>query len=199
MNSLFRRSQAPATGVDSVSRDEPGDAGDTEFKGVAAAAAHVEEIIATAERLAALITTEAEAEAERRLARADAQVERLVSEGALALVRFADLLGEHEARIRERTEAMVAELGETMVAMRAAPERSGTRPAVTGLIDEDAGRPHDAARVTDPKGPSNAPLRAAQLAVAGASREEIEQTLRADFAVGDPAPVLDELLGPKGG
>jgi hypothetical protein len=38
-------------------------------------------------------------------------------------------------------------------------------------------------------------LRAAQMAVAGSSREEIERALRAELGIGDPGPIVDELLG----
>jgi hypothetical protein len=38
-------------------------------------------------------------------------------------------------------------------------------------------------------------LRATQMAVAGASRADIEEALRTEFGVSDPAAVADEILG----
>lgn len=43
--------------------------------------------------------------------------------------------------------------------------------------------------------PDEALLRATQMAVAGSSREEIEEALRRDFDLADPAAVADEILG----
>jgi hypothetical protein len=48
------------------------------------------------------------------------------------------------------------------------------------------------------RGRENALLRAAQMAVGGSSREEIESALRTELAVSDPGPIVDELLGPRG-
>ena len=47
-------------------------------------------------------------------------------------------------------------------------------------------------------GHENALLRAAQMAVAGGSREEIERALEKELAIPDPGPIVDELLGPRG-
>ena len=47
-------------------------------------------------------------------------------------------------------------------------------------------------------GHENAVLRAAQMAVAGSSREEIERALASELAISDPGPIVDELLGPRG-
>jgi hypothetical protein len=40
-------------------------------------------------------------------------------------------------------------------------------------------------------------LLAAQMAVAGSSREEIETRLRDEFGIQDAAPILDGILGPN--
>lgn len=43
--------------------------------------------------------------------------------------------------------------------------------------------------------PEEAYLRATQMAVAGSPRAEIEETLRAEFGLDDPAPIVGEILG----
>jgi outer membrane biosynthesis protein TonB len=46
--------------------------------------------------------------------------------------------------------------------------------------------------------PAAARLLATQMAVSGASREEIENRLRVGFEIDDTAPILDAILGPEG-
>lgn len=46
-----------------------------------------------------------------------------------------------------------------------------------------------------PAGPEEVVLRATQMAVAGSSRSEIESTLRDEFGIDEPAPVVNEILG----
>jgi cell division septum initiation protein DivIVA len=48
-----------------------------------------------------------------------------------------------------------------------------------------------------PQGREKALLRAAQMAVAGGSRDEIERALMTELSIRDPAPIVDELLGPR--
>ncbi len=48
-----------------------------------------------------------------------------------------------------------------------------------------------------PPGREHALLRAAQMAVAGSSRDEIEHALRADLGIDDPEPIVDDLLGAR--
>jgi hypothetical protein len=55
-----------------------------------------------------------------------------------------------------------------------------------------AGRP-----LTSLESPDAALLRAAQLAVAGSGRTEIEAALRRDFGVAEPADILDQILPPE--
>lgn len=44
--------------------------------------------------------------------------------------------------------------------------------------------------------PEEALLRATQMAVAGSRRQEIEETLRDEFELDDPVPVVNDILGP---
>ena len=48
-----------------------------------------------------------------------------------------------------------------------------------------------------PPGREHALLRAAQMAVAGSSRDEIEHALRAELGIADPEPIVDDLLGAR--
>ncbi len=48
-----------------------------------------------------------------------------------------------------------------------------------------------------PQGREAALLRAAQMAVGGSSRDEIERALETELAISDPTPIVDELLGPR--
>lgn len=50
----------------------------------------------------------------------------------------------------------------------------------------------------DQPSPAAARLLATQMAVSGASREEIDKRLRAGFGIEDTAPILDAILGPEG-
>jgi hypothetical protein len=58
--------------------------------------------------------------------------------------------------------------------------------------EPQAGRP-----LTSLESPDAALLRAAQLAVAGSGRTEIEAALRRDFGVAEPADILDQILPPE--
>ena len=55
------------------------------------------------------------------------------------------------------------------------------------------------ARAEDVPVPDEALLRATQMAVAGRSREEIEETLRRDFALTNPGAVVDDISRPRRG
>jgi hypothetical protein len=68
-----------------------------------------------------------------------------------------------------------------------------TDAAPAGDAPPAAGGPADALV------PDEALLRATQMAVAGRSREEIEEALRRDFAVANPAAVVDDISRPRRG
>ena len=78
---------------------------------------------------------------------------------------------------------------------------TGTGPAVNRLAgpagSEDASSA--AAGPDDAPIPDEALLRATQMAVAGRSREEIEEALRRDFALADPGAVVDDISRPRRG
>jgi hypothetical protein len=84
----------------------------------------------------------------------------------------------------------------------AAPEPTpqGAPPAeARALQDATQAAPPPPPAGTQPPGPvpsDGARLLAAQMAVAGSSREEIETRLRDEFGIQDAGPILDGILGP---
>jgi len=129
----------------------------------------------TAERLAAIVEAAEQAAAKviddaEELAR-----QRLEEAGARA-----------DRIVAERLRALADELDPPE---SAAPRReSHLRP-----VEADADRPAGRSR----SGPAAARLLATQMAVSGASREEIERRLRSSFASEDTSEILDAILGPE--
>jgi hypothetical protein len=204
----------------------PGASSGSELKRVVdAAAQRVDEIVDGAERVASTIISEAEAEAEAYVDGLRREVEQSVEAWSADLRGVAELLGQQETRLTELTRSMIAELEEIAAVLdRIPPEldrrsellpeashrarppasrrgeavgprsRSSQRRADSGGDDEGAERPER----PPSHGRENALLRAAQMAVAGSSREEIERALESELGISDPAPIVDELLGPRG-
>jgi hypothetical protein len=77
----------------------------------------------------------------------------------------------------------------------ARPRRAPEPPQDQGDAVEEARA--DVPDRSAPQGREAALLRAAQMAVGGSSRDEIERALEAELAISDPAPIVDELLGPR--
>jgi vacuolar-type H+-ATPase subunit H len=152
----------------------------------------VREIIAAAERTAAAIVEDARAEARRRLDESRAEANRAAAKRAEESARLTDeLIGRTEAVWRQSDE-LLRLLGETK---RHFDEASDGPPA---------GQPPSYLREVAGQGRPDAPgarhvegarLLAAQMAVAGNSRAEIAATLRDKFAIEDPGPMLDAILG----
>jgi vacuolar-type H+-ATPase subunit H len=97
----------------------------------------------------------------------------------------------------------------TLKAVAPAPQREqppqpsapepGAPPATTAPeppAAEHAVAPGSTPASTGPSSSDGARLLAAQMAVAGSSREEIEGRLRNEFGIEDAAPILDGILGP---
>jgi predicted nucleic acid-binding Zn-ribbon protein len=90
-------------------------------------------------------------------------------------------------RLLEETEAKALELDQALEALRELTEQT---PQVA---PEERRRPR-AIRVA-PAASNEAVLRATQMAVAGSERDEIEAEMRDEFGVGDPARLVDQVLG----
>jgi hypothetical protein len=187
------------------------------------AARRVDEIVDGAERVASGIITEAEAEAEAYVDGLRRDVEQAVEAWSTDLRGVAELLGQQESRLSEMTRSMITELEEIAAVLgRIPPEldrrrellpeshRTGTRGSAAGSPtaadaapappepqpDEER-RPDESPEHPPIRGRESALLRAAQMAVAGSSRDEIEQALAAELTIDDPGPIVDELLGPR--
>jgi len=129
----------------------------------------------TAERLAAIVEA-AEQAAAKVIDDAEEQARQRLEEASARADRI----------VAERLRALADELDPPA---SAAPRReSHLRPVEAEARPVSAGPRSSAAA---------ARLLATQMAVSGASREEIEQRLRSSFEVGDASEILDAILGPE--
>jgi hypothetical protein len=191
---------------------------------VEGAAQRVDEIVDGAERVAAEIIADAEAEGTRYVEDRRREADEVMDQWSADLRGLAELLGRQESRLRDLTQSMIGELEEIAAVLRAippeiarsreapprprgpagpespAPEPSPVPPpppqsAAPQRGEPAADRAGEPGEGERPHGREHALLRAAQMAVAGSSREEIERALRAELGIGDPGPIVDELLG----
>ena len=130
------------------------------------AAERLAAIVEAAEKAASSVIDDAEAQARRRLEEADERADRVVA---------------------ERLRALADELD---------PPSAGERPAASHLRPVEAvaeGEREEPAPRRDES--AGARLLATQMAVSGASREEIETRLRSGFQIEDTSEILDAILG----
>jgi cell division septum initiation protein DivIVA len=152
-------------------------------RSITEATSRIHEIIDAAERLAEEIRAEAEAEAARYLEERRREADRLTEDRRAELGKLTDSAAEQAERLGAEAES----LSQTIEAIRWVAEK---RP------------------VAQPGRPSNEPerepareeplLRATQLAVEGAPREEIVDVMRREFGLTEPEVVVDQVLGPTG-
>lgn len=127
----------------------------------------------TAERLAAIVEA-AEQAASKVIDDAEEQARRELAEASARADRI----------VAERLRALADELDPPLL-----PRREGhLRPVEPGVEAAPAG--HRSAS-------SGARLLATQMAVSGATREEIAERLRSGFEIDDPNEILDAILGPE--
>lgn len=174
----------------------------------AGTAERLEAIVEAAERAAAGVIDDAEAQARQRLAEAEEEAEHRVAERLAALTELTDsLLAEAEA-VHDRSERLVVALEQARRSLGAdaadaAPSQEGPRPNHLSAVDPVEApappRPAElrAAPVGEPGSAAGARLLATQMAVSGSSREEIELKLRNGFEIEDAASILDAILGPE--
>jgi hypothetical protein len=134
---------------------------------VSDAAQRLATIVEAAEQAAAGVIDEAERQARERLEEAEARANRLVAE---RLRLHADELDPPEG-------------GE-----------EGSRPRLRSVRAEDRPAPGDSASSAE-SAAGGARLLATQMAVSGASREEIAERLRSGCGIEDPGPLLEAVLG----
>jgi hypothetical protein len=135
---------------------------------VGEAAERLAEIVRAAERAAASVIDDAERQAQGRIDEAQERAHRIVAD-----------------RLREIADELDPPTGEE----RQRPNLRTVEPATEpSEADERPSRRSDEA---------GARLLATQMAVSGASREEIETRLRDGAGIEDPTPLLDAILGPE--
>ena len=127
-------------------------------------------IVDAAERAAAGVIDDAEAQAQRHLDEARDRADRIVAE-----------------RLRE--------LADQLDPPSAAERRIGHLKPVEPAGD---GGPAEEPLAPRRSGSAGARLLATQMAVSGASRQEIEERLRGGFEIEDTSEILDAILGPEG-
>lgn len=127
----------------------------------------------TAERLAAIVEA-AEQAAAKVIDDAEEQARRQLSEAGARADRI----------VAERLRALADELDPPSLAVRPEPHLKPVESAAESTAGSRSGS-------------SGARLLATQMAVSGASREEIEQRLRGGFDIEDTSEILDAILGPE--
>ena len=152
---------------------------------LAAAGERVVEIVDSAERVADEIRAEAEAEAAEYLRARRAEADRLYEARADELAEIVNGLPDRSERLWRDLAALTAELQRASHRIRAA---AAAPEAQTAAASEPAGT-QPSERI-----PEEAVLRAAQLAVVGTDRAEIQRALSSEFGLSDPAAVTDQLL-----
>jgi len=137
------------------------------------AASRLATIVDAAERAAAGVIDEAEAQARRHLDEARGRADRIVAE-----------------RLRELADELDPPGSGERLTGHLKPVESIERADEGAADAEDALAPRRS-------GSAGARLLATQMAVSGASREEIEERLRSGFEIADTSEILDAILGPQ--
>jgi vacuolar-type H+-ATPase subunit H len=173
-------------------------------------------IVEAAERAAVTVIDDAEKQAQRQLDQARTEADRLLEERIGSLAELTDSLIAQAEAIRAQSEQLlgslaeakrqvVAEGGAEAGAAGPTPIRGSHLSAVTPVEAEPVTnlQPLAAERRGADEGdaeagtPAGARLLATQMAVAGNTREEIEERLRNGFEIEDTASILDAILGPE--
>lgn len=156
-------------------------------------------IVEAAERAAESVIDDAERQARRYLAEAQAEADQAVAERLGSLAELTDSLCEQAEAIRAHSEQLLAALEEARRELGAPerPQRAETGERVThlsavGSRPEPDPEPQPARNTV-----AGARLLAAQMAVSGSSREEIAARLRNGFEIEDANAILDAILGPE--
>lgn len=201
---LWRRFEPPSD----FSGGEPGTGSEPTAAGLRETAHEladrIDEILRTAEQTADEIRREAEESAQRyleqRRAAADREAERRAVQADRELVASATAVAQLSTSLRAQAARVLDELGglerAARAALDAAAEPGGTPPVAdvreAGGETPAGSEPEARSREADDGGPQ---LRAAQLALQGSTREEIERVLRLEFGLQFPEQVVTEILG----
>jgi hypothetical protein len=176
-----------------MQRDDPPDGAKQQHGGSLPAqlAERVASIVRAAEQEAATVRRElaaqrraAEQEAERHVLEARRRADRLTEERSRRLRELTDdLIG--------RAETIRGQVEELSVALERATRALEPSPAPGAAASNSAGSDVEDLRA--------ARLVAIELAVAGRSREEVDQHLRRSFGIGDTRRLLDDVFAEPGG
>ena len=159
-------------------------------------------VIDAAERAAQVIRRDAEEQARRHLAEAQAKADQMTAERVRLIAALTDDLVRHAGTVREKSEEMVGALEEAIgevtrkldepVDALAAPPPS---PGPSGpAIGSGGWALHGAESSAVPQ---DALLEATRLAVTGKDRAAIAAVLRTNYGIENPDPVVDRVLGPS--
>ncbi len=160
----------------------------------------IQELLDAAERVAGRIQDDAETAAAEHQQQRRAETDRMIGERIREFDSIGrSLAGSVEGLQREARE-LIQELDDAArrLSELGGDASPGTEPRPAAVkpspppSPQPVAYPGTAARTGVV--PEQAVLRATQLAVGGTGRAEIEQMLRSDFGVEDPAPVMDRLL-----
>ena len=159
---------------------------------VSRAGERIQQIIDTAERVAAEIRDEAEQEAADHLDRRRHEADRILQERERELAELTETVVARAAVVQRELDGLVDTLQQAIGRIAAL----GISDAAPAHVSSRAARP--STTESDPRDSvsDEALLRLTQMAVAGSDRAELERTLREEFGVAHTEPVLDEVLGP---
>jgi hypothetical protein len=162
-----------------------GAGGTTARRSLAGVGDRVQEILDDAERAAEEIRAEAEeirAAAETAsaeyLAERRREADRLVEERLERLGELTESLSAQAASVEREASVLAAEVSDAVGRLKAVD--AGSVTAISATAGDGVSE--------------QAVLRATQMAVTGADRAEIEKTLREDFEIANPGPIVDQLL-----
>lgn len=174
-----------------------------------ATAERLEAIVAAAERAAESVIDDAEAQARRYLAQARTEADRQADDRVAELSDLLDSLLGQAISLRREAAALQTTLEEAKAGLEGegapqadplerpqepAPSPETPRLRAVGEEETPLAEGQEEPVRADAAG---ARLLATQMAVSGSSREEIELRLRNRFQIEDTAAILDAILGPE--
>ena len=159
-------------------------------------------VIDAAERAAQVIRHDAEEQARRHLAEAQAKADQMTAERVRLIAALTDDLVRHAGTVREKSEEMVGALeeaiGEVTRKLDEPLEALAASPAPSGPSGPAVGSGGWALHGAEPATiPQDALLEATRLAVTGKDRAAIAAVLRTHYGIENPDPVVDRVLGPS--
>lgn len=143
-------------------------------------------LIGAAERAAEAIRLDAERRAQEHLLEAQRKADRTTAERVRLISELTDDLVRHAEAVRDRSEAMLQTLEEAIAGVAGSLEQPHP--------DIQQAPPPPPARELAPV-PRDVLVHATRLAVGGSDREAISRSLRLEFGLANPEPVVDRVLG----